>query len=412
MKRHHLFAFRGALAGTLLATFCTAAMAAPIIIDTEAKAAAAVIAAHHLGLDSQPEPARHIERIVGQPRIITTIGLETLAASTTPWAVYAPGGVTVPCALGGTLNGRMHFLLPNLLQLEWHDCVTHDLDIGIGINTFKGPSSVTLPFATFTPAIAADIRLGSLTRDFQQTRLIDMGDNGARDIRRFNLRIAGLIRMQGADTGEIPGAFRYVVLGFFDNLAQALGPDFSAPPLAQSRSILSAEALLVSGALTVSGGGTVHDESLLLHAGKLSQRIISHLSGDTTSVLRPIGLHIRSVSDETASTRTARVDGIADYTWRSGLGAGCLNGMYVFQTVAPLVSQGWSNLYASGELRVNGVSTARYYSAATVPPWLPAPSENMLINVTTAAVGSFNYESSFNAADALGPVGQCIDLFD
>jgi hypothetical protein len=46
----------------------------------------------------------------------------------------------------------------------------------------------------------------------------------------------------------------------------------------------------------------------------------------------------------------------------------------------------------SGDLRINDVLRARFYSAVNVPPALPTPQNGMLANVAVAGVGTFNYD--------------------
>jgi hypothetical protein len=63
------------------------------------------------------------------------------------------------------------------------------------------------------------------------------------------------------------------------------------------------------------------------------------------------------------------------------------------RTLAPIYSPDLDlNAQESGELRINGVATARYCSPATVPAHLPVPTNGTLLNLTVRNVGSFNYD--------------------
>ena len=160
---------RRALVSALSAIVCAgAAQAAPVVIDSEQKAAAAVLSAHNFLLDrSGTSNARQLLINITHPaRDIIRGGLELLAVQTTPSALARSSGITLPCLYGGTLSAQMTRGLLRTLRMTWNSCVLDQYGLQA---TYNGTGEVVLLGDKFTATSAASLRLGNATQDFTIT---------------------------------------------------------------------------------------------------------------------------------------------------------------------------------------------------------------------------------------------------
>src|ERR1044072_4638882 len=104
----HLFSKGTALVAAAFLT-CASAAAAPVVIDSEQKANAAVLSAQK----ALTVPKQEIEAVAGYARSLAESALEPLAAATTPMAlINSRNGVVVACSTSGTLTARMARTFP------------------------------------------------------------------------------------------------------------------------------------------------------------------------------------------------------------------------------------------------------------------------------------------------------------
>ena len=69
-----------------------------------------------------------------QPRSVVGAALKQLNTSTTFPALLAPGGVTLNCAVSGTLNARIVNTRPRVLKLEWAHCVRNEFGMRFDVH--------------------------------------------------------------------------------------------------------------------------------------------------------------------------------------------------------------------------------------------------------------------------------------
>ena len=139
---------------------------------------------------------------------------------------------------------------------------------------------------------------------------------------------------------------------------------------------------------------TVNDDDLRALRGTLTfTRVDPPPYGVSVEQSYFAGLRIHSVTNWAAWTRDQSIDGKLDYRWGTGFGTGCESGVYLFKTDAPLHNELNSQVYSSGDLTINGAARATFFSNATVPAELPAPTRGMLIHLDVQNVGTFNYDA-------------------
>lgn len=375
----------------------TSAIAAPIVLDTPAKAAAGVLAAHHIGLDNGYNFADYnLSNLTILTRQIGTFALLRLNATTTPAATMA-GPVTVPCPLGGRMTAK---LTPGtfLLRVQFTECKAPDLGIGSGINTYGGNLDLDLPSASFTPTTVTLLRAGTDASYMKHLRELT-SPAIVRINRMYNVTLSGSMPItQGLSGYGILGGFSYSVNGFTDVLAQVFS-DPLLPPVSESRERSIAERLSISGVRQMTGGGTVFEDSLSLMGGSLGHR--KGFGPVTESWLKPAVVNIAHIRNDAAGTRRAKIEGGLEFTWHPSEGAGCLNGEYQFVNISDLTATGTSgDAFDGGDLRVNTSVRSRYFSA-------PLPNR-MRINISTTGVGTFSYLTPFSATDALSATAGCL----
>src|SRR6185503_4379656 len=107
------------------ALLCASALhAAPAVIDSEQRAAGAVLSAHHFMIDRGDINARQLLINITHPsREIVNRGLSILASATTPASLTRAGGIAVPCLHGGTLSAQLPRGALRILRMSFNGCV-------------------------------------------------------------------------------------------------------------------------------------------------------------------------------------------------------------------------------------------------------------------------------------------------
>lgn len=389
---------RNCLASIVLAA-AAPVFAAPIALDTPAKAAAGVLAAHHIGLDTGFNfVSYNLSNLTILTRQIGTFALLHLDATTTPAATLA-GTVVVSCPISGRMTAK---LSPSkyLLTIKFIACKAPDLGFGSGINTYGGEMQLQLPAASFTPTVVYQLRAGSAASYLKHERLLTPAGTTIRVSRLYNVVLSGTAPItQGLSGYGILGSFSYSVTGFTDTLTQVY-PDPLLPPAVEDRDRSLARTVYIAGNRAFTPDGSVFEDNLSLLGGLLTHR--DGLTVTTDSALRPYVMNITHASEVATGIRRSTIDGGLEFYWHPAAGAGCLNGEYQFETSSDLTTgAATGDSYQAGDLRVNSAANASYFYA-------PLPNK-MRINVDTPAVGNFDYWTPSNAADALGSSAGCLD---
>jgi hypothetical protein len=392
-----LVAGAGCLAGA-------AASAAPVSIDSEQKAAASLITAFNVQNNTPIYQNAVLERAV----FYTGRALSAAASVTTPGALMAnPAGVEVPCEVSGTMTAKMSPRFPRVVKFEWHDC---HLDIYGWPHSLDGPGEVLLQSDSFTATKALAIRLGNSRADFVQTREVVTPDQVNHDTILRNLTLVGNIPL---NFGQFQPAgstlsYAYVLDGYVDE-TQVINFPLSGAPQQTLNQRWDLEALTYAGSIGVNENWTVFDEELKVLFGTFTLTSTSPAPyGTQVERSRYANYRLHTVTDYTGWTRDASIDGKVDYTWNPNFGAGCVSGGYNFRTVVPLRNDlsAWQQ-FSAGALDINGSMRATFYTAATVPPSLPSPTQGVLTHVEVNNVGTFDYDA-WSVSDGLRGVAGCM----
>ena len=394
-----------ALAGAVAfaATFASQANAAtPVKLDTEQKAAASVITATYLAQNLPQYHQATLERVI----FYSNRTLLSLSSVTTPAALMAtPAGVTVPCGVSGTLTARMAPRFPRVLKFAYHDC---HFDLYGWPHSLDGPGEIALLSDSFTPEKVAAIRFGSDGADLVQTRELVTYDQIDHQSIRRNLKLLGSIPL-GYSQYVVNGtttSFAYAIDGFVNETTVTDFP-LTGAPTQTNIFRWELDKVAYAGSVGYSADGLRTDEDLLALFGAFKLTRTQPNYGTTSETHRFDGLRIRTVSDFAGFNRTVAIDGKADVSWNPLFGAGCVNGAYSFKTRVPLRLQYSTYQYDAGDITVNGQVRAQVFSAANVPPTLPAPVNGTLLHLDVQNVGAFNYDFG-DFINGLRPTAHCM----
>jgi hypothetical protein len=393
--------------GALFVFTSYGASGGPVVIDSEQKALAATAVATRAQSATQGD----FLNITMTARSYAESALRALNAVTTPAALVAAGdaGVSIPCATSGNQVASMARKLPRVLKFKWNACKYVDID-GYASER-NGEVEIVLLSDTFTPQKVASIRIGTPTQDFTSQRLIIYDDQISDETYSMNLRMVGLINTRRAFSpySYFDGEYAFETTGFLRTHGTTTSPTGEWPPY-ESDYRIYAEFLLASGSLTYSNAYTHFVDELNLPWGTIGRASVSSYEpNEVSSEYQVLGLKLRDESDFRTGARSRSMDGAIDYRFSSapGLSSGCTDGLYTFRTRAPLAG----NLFGpgaleSGNMLINGTTTASFYSAANVPPTLPVPQNGMLAAIDVRNLGSFNYDIA--APYQLGFMAQCV----
>jgi hypothetical protein len=401
----------GKLSVAVSALICTdAAHAAPVTIDSEQSAAAAVLSAHHFLLDRNDlNNARQLLINVTHPsRAIINTGLSMLDAATTPADLARAGSIDVPCLHGGTLSAQLTRGTVRNLRMSFNGCV---LDYSHLHATYNGVAELAFAGNKFAVNTVPSLRLGTATQDFTITTFQSFPPySDVTDTRSFNLRMVGTIPMTQRSVGfYFTGSFAYEVTGFWDSFTTIVPPDplYGAP--SEHRHRITAEEIITSGYVKLPETSATEwlDDQTWLHSGRFSV-YFDNINGwhNINESIDVHGLRIRT-KELYAGGRQVTVDGRATLAWDPSRGAGCLNGDYTFKTGTPLrEAAGGSNFFQQGEILINGVAQSRYS-----PPIQPDPSQPWFqqgpVSIVVANVGQFDYVFDWSVQNGLAPIAQC-----
>jgi hypothetical protein len=388
---------RLAVGGASLVLMTGVATAAPIVLDTEQKAAAGVATA----LSTSRWPI-FVNDLVDTAREHTHFALKIVHAATTPVALMStPGGIAINCSISGTIQARMANVEPRVLRLQAHDCVTRYAGYD---KTINGPVAITLPADTFEPQNVLAIRLGNATTEFRLEYRSETAEQNDTITDAYSLALNGDISLARLyNCCEWVGTSSFEMKGYHELLQLIDFPN--GAPSTSGRVRLSAQRLTMLRT-TNAVDGVNEDDSRYLGGAISYTRSDPPPYGTYTESFRFNDYHVARTNNFNDLTEHVSMDGRVAVESGTLWGAGCMDGLYAFRTRAPLVKSLITNAYSSGQLVANGSVVASFYSSANTPPALPTPVNGMLLSMRVRDLGTFNYDAS-DAHNALMPMGQC-----
>ena len=408
----NIIIFRAAV-GAIAALVPAHAGAAPVVIDTQQKAAAAALTAHSFFLGDNVSLTLPVmlNGLSYPSRDLVSHTLVFLANATTPDALTASkGGMTVPCALGGSFKAKLPRDGSLTLHLDWTGCtfLQYPTDPQLA-NSYTGPGTVQLLENTFSPTSVALVRLGSIQADVVVTTHYADEFSSTDSTKSMNIRMAGSIPMTRLyPTSLFIGDFDYRVTGFLRQHDVSTVTFPGLPPDTNSYDYsLVIEQAAVSG--NHPGPGGIDDEDLFVARGTFTSESSSSYSPEPRShSITAHDLHWYSTSDLATYDRVKTLDGRADVTWSANHGPGCLNGAYVFRT-DQLLEQSWYTgaVFLAGALKVNNVLTLSYTSPYTRPLTTFPPVFQGTITLNLKRVGVTSLPFDWQAINVLQPIAQC-----
>ena len=378
--------------GTAFIAFSLSASAAiagapPARIDSEQSAAAAFVTVN----DAAGRSQGIIAVITADSTDYTRAVFNQLdAAGITAAALRnMPGGATLSCVNGGSFNVSMPRSLPRALQIEWTNCQVMRWASGWSA---AGPGEIVLFSDNFKPEQVAAIRLGNANRDLVITTSFTDGQGVYSTVRTRNAKMTGWIPVfSPAFDVDQHISYAYDVTGFVRDVNDY---DYSQQPDYHYETLSTAENTAIAGVTTTLNEGYYYDDSQRFLWGNLSDTSVDPYWGTQTIRMTVENFSVRRIYDYNAWTSSFSIDGTVDYLWNDSAKAGCTDGRFTARTVSPLYVPNMDdmNTVQSGEVRVNGAATARYFSVATVPPNLPPPSNGTLVSMDVRSLGTFNYD--------------------
>jgi len=345
---------------------------------------------------------------VFQTRLIAGAALKQLNTSTTFEALLAPGGVTLNCAVSGTLKARLANTWPRVLKLEWAHCVRNEFGMRVDVD---GPSEVTLSENSLQPTLVLAIRFGDQNRDYVDDQVPETPvpwTNG--QVTSRNLRVTGFLPMTQEWANNFPGRYLVEAKGFIRRTTRQ--PEYNSagepsPEFYNYEFNRTTDGALLTGAYTAS---SLTDFGLI--TGKVSTRFTfpTRPSGPTFFLekwLKGSGLTLRRSYDSVASRYSISVDGKVEGDFNQFWPIGCTGAeTFTFRTRAPLTTSPLANtveLYDGGELQIDGKTVAKFSATGTQPGDLMA---RVVLNVPGTGTFIYDYPSSVFRG-SLNEAGRC-----
>lgn len=394
----------------LLAGSAFGAAQAPVVIDSEQKAAAAVLAAHHFLIDHNDHRNSRVvlQNITYPPRQVMIGLLGKLASATTPAALRNSGGMDLPCAHGGIVHVQLTQAPVRTLKATWMQCVE---EVYYEQVIYNGDGALVLLSDSFTPAAVASLRMGTIDQDFTATTIADYEVVIDTNTVSLNLRMIGLVPMkQPIAGGFITGPFAYETTGFWDVHWSSVFPGSGIPP-SEGGYRYSAEHVVTSGYTRLPEDSPTDYlvDDTTFYSGRLTTTLPNAgIGAATTDTIDFDGLRIRTRHFfGLGFTHQVAVEGRARFGWDPSRGAGCLNGAYSFHTVTPTLESVFGlSQFQQGEIVINGSTTTSY-----APPAIPDPSQPTRmqgpVSVNVKNVGTYNYVFDSGVHAGLAPIAQC-----
>ena len=343
------------------------------------------------------------------PRSIVNLTLRQLRAATTFNALLAPAGVSLPCPVSGSLAARITQTRPTVLKLDWSDCVSSEFG---SRNAANGPVEVIWTGKSLSPASVISIRFGDVDRDYVASSRPETPQpyyDGTTTYR--NQRITGVLPvvLEYGDSGNFTGRYLVEVKGFLRRVQRM--PEFNSAGEPGSEfydyeSRMGTEGAILTGNYSVNGLDNLMEWGLV--AGKVSRqytypaRPLHPVARTINEWYRGTGLVARNRYDNALTEYFHSVDGRIEGDFNQFWGLGCSGpDTFVFRTRKEFGQSPYSwfvELYDSGELSINGNTTATF-SATGTQPYVDLMGH---ASVKVQGLGVVNYD--FPESITLGPL--------
>lgn len=343
------------------------------------------------------------------PRSIVDTTLRKLQAATTYDALLAPGGVSLPCPISGNLTARVSATRLTTLQLDWAQCVSSDYG---SRNTVEGPVEVVWAGRTLSPASVASIRLGNAVRDYVTVSRPETPQtyyDGTTVYR--NQRATGVLPvvLEFGDFGNFTGRYLVETKGFVRRVHRM--PEFNSDgepsvEFYEYESRMSTDGAILTGAYSVAGLDNVMEWGLV--AGKVAgsytypARPLHPVARTIEQWYRGTGLVAHRRWDNAAGEYFHSIDGKVEGDFNEFWNLGCSGpDTFVYRTRKELGQSPYSYFveqYDSGELSINGNTTATFTATGT-EPYVDLIGHAA---VKVQGLGTVNYD--YPESIALGPI--------
>ena len=390
------------LALAISASLSAAALSAPLAtIDSEQRGAAAYVTMTYATSYSEGIAVNMVQDSL----IIGELSLQRLNTVTTPAALRAmPGGLSLPCANGGTVTTRLARGPIRALDIEWSNCQLVSWNPTM---ILTGPGQIILFTDSFTPTYVAAITLGSANRNVVMPWGYTNSEETYTRLLTRNVRMIGKIQATTSLAGNGSLSTLYTVNGFRDEVNDRV---FTDPGHAPEHLVFHSEIRngIYGDSFSWKDDGFYFDDEMRFVTGDYTSSVTEPYYGTSTVKWSVDNLRTHRITDYANWKGSYSYDGGFSWTWTPNNTAGCLGGRFTVKTRAPFVIPNLDNygVMDSGELGINnGAATYRAYSAATVPPELP-PTSLTLLSMTVRDVGTFNYDYGL-APDPVRDASQC-----
>jgi hypothetical protein len=372
-----------ALAALSLSTAALAAGNTPIQDDRQALRSVLT------GYVLSAEAAGHVTVFSDLPRSLAEPVLLALSGVTTPAALAAvPAGITVPCAVSGSIFARVTPGPVRVLRIEWLGCRTDPSFNAVA----NGPAELLFTGNSFAPAALLSLRLGDRLRDVTVDMPVTDNPRYGGSHVRWNVRIGGILPLRPAgDLGFFPGRLSALVDGIYEVTDFIRNRPDLGPPFYPQIQLFAAQSLVIRR----EQASTFEDNRILL--GSLDYRFQSPTTPTRTG--RTYDLPYRYWDFQVKRTyapsepSAVQVNGRAQTRLGEFYGfTGCPTETFSYRTLTPWQLNPATFMFDTGTLAVNDDTIAEFSISGT------EPFVDLLghIDIGVQGLGDFHYTAQFS----------------
>ena len=330
--------------------------------------------------------------------------MQDLDRVTTPQRLLASKqGVSIPCEFGGSFTARMTRARPGELTIDWSACTQEADEYSNSI--LSGPVTMKLTTNSFTPECIESLRAGTKTANVIWTTNYTDPESPQVSEEEFNFTMRGAIPVTRLfEYGYFTGEGNFTLSGSWIGSSQSLLDGYS------DRSSTIVQGARVKRSNIYSDNNTVLSRSFELVKGSLVSRAESPYGAREHSFTAKNfrAREFTDFNDLITVMQQQWIDGKVNYQYGEGFNPVCVSGDYVLKTRVPMTNL---SLFTKqdrdeGEVVINN-ATVRFYPAANVPPYLPAPIGSMLTTIDVKNVGLFAFDSDYRSPRTVAAVSQC-----
>jgi len=386
----------------LFAGCISSANATNVVLDSEQRAAAAVLTAIRL----RAEVPLQVAGLTYGPKDYVERTLRLLETEFSPEALrQARGGVLVSCPGGGSLRARLS-RTTHVLDIDWNECSFQPE----GTRTLlTGPARVTLCEDDLTPDIVTQLSVGNSSRDLVVRTSFGGAPPDPNGQTARNVRLAGQITLGRASVDyPFDGSFSYSLDGYYFVKGRSrMGVPGEVYQDVEVR--LTASHAWVSG--TMEHGDLGWREDVRINLGNFSSRTYYGPVLDQPEIIYSSGfdavaLRVANSGDYMVDSESFEISGWANYQYRENESMSCANGGYAFKTRIPArypsEFEYGPDSFDQGEIQINGSTVARFSANAD-----PAELGEMHVDLDVAHIGSFAYDGNGFWETQIPSVAQC-----